>query len=337
MTNSGNLKRRLRQSGYSDSAILAAWPSWWSEEAEGSISGRIELRFSLARKLGLDPRVLLERDEPIFVWEDEAKFKHLGSESEAERAALSSFGISVGRMVSAATKPTELSLSISAKEFRTAILSNKEFVGLQDLLGICWSHGIPVIHLRVFPLTAKRMCAMSVRIGDRFAILLGKDSNYPAPISFYLAHELGHIALGHLQNGSAVVDLADPLEATCEDDEEERAADRYALELLTGIEEPKIDTDTERFTARQLAANLLKTGRDIHIEPGVLALCFGYTTGNWAKANLAMKDIYVNKFPAWQSVNGVARSQLDWEMVPDDLMGFLRAVIGEPQDDDDGH
>ncbi len=36
---------------------------------------------------------------------------------------------------------------------------------------------------------------MAVRVGDRSSVLLGKDSSYPATIAFYLAHELGHIAL----------------------------------------------------------------------------------------------------------------------------------------------
>ena len=41
------------------------------------------------------------------------------------------------------------------------------------------------------------MNGMLVQVGHRFAILLARDANYPAPIAFYLAHELGHAALGH--------------------------------------------------------------------------------------------------------------------------------------------
>ena len=62
------LKRRLQDVGLSGPAINAAWPRWWSEAAEASSSARAELRFSLARKLGLDPSSLLDESaEPRFV------------------------------------------------------------------------------------------------------------------------------------------------------------------------------------------------------------------------------------------------------------------------------
>lgn len=324
---SKHLRQRLIQSGYSDSVISAIWPSWWSEEAESSDSAQIELRFSVARKLGLDPRFLLEDDAPVFVWQDEAKFKRLSGETEAERAAISSYGISIGRMLIAATQETFSFKGVDAREIRSKILENKTFIGLNEIVALSWGFGIPVIHLRVFPLTAKRMCAMSVRIGDRYAILLGKDANYPAPLNFYLAHELGHIALGHLLDDMAVVDLSDSLETKLGEDDEELAADHYALELLTGMQEPKVDTETIRFTAKQLADNLLQTGPQVHIEPGTLALCFGYTTGKWDKANAAMKSIYVKASPVWQVVNRIAHSQLNWNAIPNDFRSFLHTVI----------
>ncbi len=96
------LIERLRKAGISRAAIQAAWPSWWTEEAETSPSGRAELRFALARRLGLEPKPLLgERVE--FVWNDEAKFKHLSAEGEAQKAALTSFGMSIGHLLLRAT------------------------------------------------------------------------------------------------------------------------------------------------------------------------------------------------------------------------------------------
>lgn len=319
--------------GFSDPAIEAAWPSWWSEDAEASTSAQVELRFSLSRKLGLDPRALLENDEPRFVWRD-AKFKRLSTESEVERAAMSSYGVSIGRVIIAAARQRHSIGSASAHDLRASILATQPFVRLIDLLGLCWAVGIPVIHLRVFPLTAKRMCAMAIRADSRFAILLGKDSEYPAPIAYYLAHELGHIALKHLKDGDAVVDLTDPLEAAGGADDEEQAADRYALELLTGMPKPTVSTATRRFTATQLAQNLLQTAPQVQIEPGTLALCFGHTTGEWAKANAAMKVIYAQPQPVWTEVNQVAQRELDWAVIPEDTRFFLRAVIGGLPSDD---
>lgn len=318
----------LQGLGLSDSAIDAAWPGWWSDEAEISESANAELRFSLARKLGLDPRSLLEGEEPRFVWWDEGKFKRVSSESDLERAAISSFGASISRALVAATKAGHSIEGVNAQQMRDLILANEPFVRLVDLLGLCWAIGIPVIHLRVFPLPAKRMCAMAVQVGDRFAILLGKDSDYPAPIAYFLAHELGHIVLGHLEDQAAIVDLQDPLEANGDSDEEERAADRFALELLTGVSEPTVTTETRRYTATQLAQNLLATAHEVRIEPGTLALCFGHSTGDWPKAYAAMKAIYTTKQPVWSEVNQIALRQFDWTAIPEDLAFFVRAVMG---------
>ena len=64
--------------------------------------------------------------------------------------------------------------------------------------------------LRIFPLKNKAMHAMVVRVRGRYAILLGRDATYPAPVAFTLAHELGHVLLGHLGDAPALVDLRDP-------------------------------------------------------------------------------------------------------------------------------
>lgn len=326
------LKWTLEKFGLSDPAISAAWPEWWSDDAEASASAQTELRFSLARKLGLDPKSLLEEDEPRFVWKSNAKFKHLTSESELERAALTSFGTSIARSMVVATELQGSLEGLSAGELREKILKNQKFVRLVDLLGLCWAIGIPIIYLKVFPHSAKRMCAMTARVGSRFAILLGKDAQYPAPIAYYVAHELGHIALGHLKNTEALIDLQDPLEAD-ENDEEELAADRYALELLTGRPEPVVEVGAKRFTAAQLGRNLLQSSQGLRVEPGTLALCFGHSTGDWAKAYGSMGTIYTNKQQVWTEVNRLAAKQLEWSAMTDDIAMFMRAVMGGVSDD----
>src|SRR3712207_2921575 len=116
-------RRRLQLLGLSDSVINAAWPSWWSDEADASPSARAELRYSVARKLGLDPRSLLDDDEsPQFVWKDVARFKHLTVETDTEMWALTSFGKTLGAMLLSATKASTSIGGRSAGELRSAIL-----------------------------------------------------------------------------------------------------------------------------------------------------------------------------------------------------------------------
>lgn len=324
-TNDDKLIRELRRAGFSRAAIHAAWPSWWNKEAAKSPSGRSELRFALARRLGLSPKPLLgERVE--FTWNDEARFKHLTTQDAAQRAVLTSFGMSIGRLLLRATPGVPLKTIASAEALREAILTTRAFVDLNALLGTCWALGIPVIHLRVFALEAKRIHAMVVTVDGRFAILLGRDANYPAPVAFTLAHEIGHVVLGHLADAPALVDLEDP--ATAGDaDEQEGDADRFALTLLTGVPEPKITTNLDQFNAPTLARAVLKAATEYGIEPGTLALCLAHRRNMWPVAMGALRFVYGERKATWREVNGVADMNLAWDELGDEAGHYLRTIM----------
>jgi hypothetical protein len=323
------LKKRLKKVGLSDPAIDAAWPTWWSDAADASTSAQTELRFSLARKLGLDPHSLLEDDEePRFTWRDEARFKHLSGEGQLERSAITSFGSALARYLVDATIPVATATNWNPTSLRGAILQSNPYVKLVDLLSASWAFGIPVIHLRVFPCARKRMSAMAVRVGQRNAIMLGKDSMYPPHLAFYLAHELAHIALGHLSREPVLVDFDSAALLDPNNDPEEASADQFALELLTGVPKPIVLPKSEGYSARELARVALDAAAELAIEPGTLALCFGYSTGDWATANAAMPRIYSGPHAVWIEVNNIARNQLSFDLIPTDARAYLEAVLG---------
>lgn len=315
---------QLRRAGLSRAAIRAAWPSWWNEEAAKSPSGRSELRFALARRLGLSPKPLLgERVE--FIWNDEARFKHLSTEDAVYQAALTSFGMSIGRLLLRASAG-RATTTAGAEILREAILAGNQFVDLKSLLATCWALGIPVIHLRVFALEAKRMHAMVTSIGGRFAILLGRDASYPAPAAFALAHEIGHVMLGHLIDVPALVDLDDPAVAR-DTDEQEKQANRFALTLLTGSPEPAITTSLDHFNAPTLADAVLKAANEYRIEPGTLALCLAYQRNMWPVAMASLRFVYDQPKPVWREVNKVAELNLAWEELGGDADQYLRTIM----------
>lgn len=320
-----SLIEQLRRAGFSRAAIDAAWPAWWTDDASKSVSGRTELRFALARRLGLDAEPLLgERVE--FIWNDEARFKHLSKEGKQERAVLASYGTAIGRLLLRATPNKQVPQVNGAAELRAAILVGSQYVDLQSLIAVCWALGIPVIHLRVFPLEAKSMHAMVVSLNGRYAILLGRDAVYPAPVAFTLAHEIGHVLLRHLDGASALVDLEDPATAT-DGDADERAADEFALALLTGSAAPNIETDVDRFNAPTLAGAVLQAGPEYRVEPGTLALCLAYRKEVWATANAALRFIYAESKPVWREVNAIADLEIRWEDLSDESAHYLRNVM----------
>ncbi|CAM3345947.1 ImmA/IrrE family metallo-endopeptidase [Asticcacaulis taihuensis] len=319
-----NLVSELRNAGFTMEAIDAAWPSWWTDDAESSPSARTELRFALARKLGLSPKPLLgERVE--FVWNDEARFKHLTAQDKLQQSVLSSFGVSIGRILVRSLEKSSHS-SITAGALRQAILSSSDYVDLKSLISFCWSIGIPIIHLRVFPLAAKNMHAMVVSTEGQYAILLGKDDKYPAPLAFTLAHEIGHILLGHLANTPALVDMADPGEGDA-DDNQEVQANEFALELLTGSPKPNIQTEIEFFSARALAESVINAGPHYKIEPGTLALCAGYVTKRWPAAIGALRHIYGQPTPLWESINNFAAQQIEWDRISIESAEYLSNIM----------
>jgi hypothetical protein len=328
--NASQFRLRLKRLGLSDLAINAAWPRWWSDEADTSVSARVDLRFSVARKLGLDPRSLLDDEQqPRFIWRDEARFKNLSGEGELELSAITSFGRAIGSVLITASPPAIPITGSTAQNLRSLILGGGQpYIRLLDLLSLCWSVGIPVIHLRVFPWPQKRMAAMTVRVGERYAILLGKDSVYPAHVAFYLAHELAHISLTHLTSDHVIVDLEQATPTLGEGDHEEDAADRFALELLTGYSQPRVLSSGPLYSARELARVARNSADQLQIEPGTLALCFGYSTGDWATANASMRHIYPSAEPVWNEVNKVALAQLALERVAEDAIDYLKAILG---------
>lgn len=324
---STQVRRELRQAGLTIRAIDAAWPEWWSREAESSASATAELRYTLARRLGLSPASLFE-GPPRFVWRDEAKFKRLTAADEAERAAISSFGMAFGRMLTSATPSPVGMIPGDGRRIRSAILNSSPFVRLSDILALCWSHGVPVVHAAVLPLKRKRMTAMAVSVKGRHAIILGSVSKFEAQLAYTIAHELGHIAIGHVLEIGAVVELGDALtDEERADDEEEVAADRFALALLTGTEDPTVIADNVDFTASQLAEAAQVTAMKQRISPGVLALCLGHATGRWAETFGALKILPPGEQPLPTQVNDIAIHEMDFDAVSSDTASYIRRVL----------
>ena len=326
VTDAKTLKRHLQEAGLSRQAIDAAWPSWWSEAAETSPSARAELRFSIARRLGLSARSLAgERVE--FVWRDKARFKHLDAGTgDTERAALNSFGMAIGHSLLRATAAGEGLAGVPAAVLREALLADGE-PDLRGLLSACWGTGIPVAHLLVSPLPKKAMHAMVIGHEGRHAVLLSRSASYPALVAFTLAHEIGHIALGHILGDNMLVDAEEPA-GHAADDAEEQAANAYALEVLIGDADPDIRINFDTFNSAELAEAVLRVGPASGIEPGTLALAVAYRRNAWPVAMAAMKFIYDGPASVAQSVNNVAAGQLDWASLGDEGADFLHRVLG---------
>lgn len=319
------LRRLLLDAELSGKVVDAAWPGWWDAGKDDEPASREALRHSLAQRLGLSRKSLMG-DRVEFVWRDEARFKHLKAQGSVQLAALTSFGMAVGSYLLKTVPAAPQALRLDAARLRTALLELDPWVGLSGLVGTAWELGIPVIHLRVFPLATKGMQAMVVTHEGRHAILLGRDASYPAPVAFTVAHELGHIACGHLGTAPALVDFEWEDE---ERDVQEAEADRFALELLTGAAEPLIDPGAARFTGEALAKAAMSAGKLHRIEPGTLVLVLAHQHGCWPAANEALSRIYDQPRPIWAEINRFAVERLSHAVLEEDAREFLWRVLGQ--------
>jgi hypothetical protein len=320
------LRRELQQAGIANAAIKAVWPEWWSTEAESSLSATAELTYTVARRLGLSPQSLFD-GSPRFLWYDTTKFKNLGTTTPEEQAILASFGTAVGRCALSATSPGAYPPISDAQTVRDAILREARFVDLPGLLTFCWQRGIPVIQLQVFPLRRKRMQAMTVKVKGRYAILLGFESDYYARMAYILAHEISHILLGHLEQDESLLDMENPLTAKNLDAEEVEAG-RAAFILLTGHDDPQVLANIQSYRARQVAQAATETGNRERIDPGILALCLGYATGNWPQTFGALKMIGGGAQPVGDQINELAGNMFHWDALSHANRDYLAQVIG---------
>lgn len=318
------LRRSLRRAGISSAAIEAAWPEWWSEDASASSSAGAELRFTLARRLGLSPTSLL-REEPVFLWRDEAKYKGLRASVQGIEDGLTSFGLSFGGLLLECTNQVDLPPA-GAIELRNTLLRTHDFVDLRALLLLSWGIGIPVVQLKVFPLDRKHIHAMTVGVNGRFAIMLAKESSFAPELAFTLAHELGHVFLNHFGSGRAIVDIDDPvLEASSDHDELE--ANSFALELLTGHPDFETFADRQLYNSAQLAAAATSVGENYRIDPGMIALSLGYQTKRWPQTFGALKELARGN-PPRPDLNRIAESEMNWRNVSGENEIYLRRVLG---------
>jgi transcriptional regulator with XRE-family HTH domain len=105
----------------------------------------------------------------------------------------------------AANLTGEASVPIDVRELRSAALDASGHLTLASLLGWTWEAGIPVVPI----LGRGAFAAASWSLARRPVIVLKDSRAFAAFWLFDLAHELGHIALGHVHEGG-IVDIDSP-------------------------------------------------------------------------------------------------------------------------------
>ena len=323
-----HLYKKIKTVGYPQRYVNTLLPEWWDDAIAETPSGLQQASLILGRLFSVQPETLWTKDAiPELVVPDGCKFKQRVDTKTHELDVACALARSAARLVLSAFKP-ELKPGFcpDAGELRQSLLSSGgPWVDFQNLLNYCLESGIPVIFLKHLPSKTKKMAGVSFAYDGRPVIVLtqAKPHGY---LLFDLAHELGHITLGHTRNGAWVIDEKIDFDS---DDEEERDANRFALELLTGNPDCKIVPVGRHLYQQQLVNAAMRFGEAKKIDPLHIVLNYGYTSKQWGVACQAVKAI-ANNEPSDQHL--LVRSllaALDLEAMSEDDIAVLKRLMGE--------
>ena len=323
------LYKKLQDIGYTKTYINSLLPEWWDDAIANTPAGLQQTSLILGRLFTIQPETLWAEDTiPALALPKIHKFKQRANTESHQLDIACALARSAARLVLKAFKPEfKPGFYPDAAELRQRLLAGKPWIGFQDLLAHCLESGIPVIFLNHFPTKAKKMAGVSFEHGGRPVIVLTQLKPH-GHLLFDLAHELGHISLGHTQDGAWVIDAEIDSDA---EEEHEQAANRFALELITGTPDCKIVPAGQY--PQQLKNAAIRYGEAHQIDPLHIALNYAHNSKQWGIATSAVKLI-AQDAPTDQSILVRALLEsLDLDTLSEDDLAVLRRLMGEEEGD----
>lgn len=320
-----DLYRRLKSVGLTRNQVRKfILPDWWDDEAAMNPAAFAEGISYVSRHLGVELASLRDPSRALTFRETGVcKFKKPKGTLDGQLELTRSLATCVARLISAATMEPCCPLPKTAAQTRCEILGQGQpWVSLSNLVDYCWSLGVPVVHLASF-LKDRRPDGMAVKVGGRPVVVLCKKVVAPAWLLFILAHELGHIVLGHIPDNGVLID-ENVNKNECDD--EESAANAFAIELLTGEKDGNFRAGGRWPNAETLARRAKELGRELQVDPGHIILNYAHTMGNgfFPVANAALAKLGTPN--AVEIVRRKLAEHLDWSRLPEESSEFLMRV-----------
>lgn len=308
-----DLYTRLDQVGFDATFVRArVLPEWWKDSLASVPSNRALAEAAISRVLGI-PVSALRNHKAKLALPDPGAVRLKRRRGTATKDLRTS--IHLARQVTRALVKELPSLQPfgglkTPKQLRSVILSTREYVDLEALLEVAWAEGVAVFHLSSLPRTAKKFSGIASFCDSVPVIVLASGRDSSPWLAFHLAHELGHVFLGHVVPGSDP--LADADIDTRDADDQEVTADEFACELLTGA--PRLTASPiPGLTAPKLAEQARALGSRDKIDPGVIALIYGRNAGRMPVAQSAIKLMGMDR-GAHEKITRALKSRL-----PDEL------------------
>lgn len=295
--NISNIYRSLQKHGIDKKFIKdILLPDWWDDEIANSKIGYLQTLSLIAKNLGIDISGLLNDPNSVsFTASINIKFKASQNiDLNTTDIWPNSLAIKINELISQTySVPLQL-LPDNAIDIRKLIIGKYEKITLENVLDFLWSSGIPVLHISEFPKEVNKMDGMAVNFNDRPIIITSKNRRHDPWLLFIVLHELGHIINGHLSSNENII-YDYNLETEIEEDNEEKIATDFALEVLTGSKSTEyLSLDKVFDTGYKLINYIRPISKNLHLAPGSLALIYAHKTNNYALASSALNILNPN-------------------------------------------
>lgn len=309
-----------------------ALPSWWEEDVAKTKAGFEETMLILARRLGLSFEALRSEGASLRSAEELVRFKADKDVEKHQLSVASAIAARLARLVFRGLKidqHDDLGAVQDPVFVRAKILAGgAPWVGLKELVDLCWSVGIPVLHVTNLPTGngVRKPAGMAVRVDGKYAIVLCRNDKAESKHLFNLAHELGHIARGHVCDEV----LIDPEVDEASNDPQEKQANEYAIALLCGNKATRVSA-TDQLYPKKLGALAREAGTRLKIAPGHIVLNYGHTAAEkgaspWPICNKALQELDAGK--ALELLASRLAEHLDWDSFSDDDAEFICRMTG---------
>lgn len=322
-----NFYNRLSNTGYTKPYLKKyIFPDWWEDKAALNPSAFYELKLIVARRLGLDLKSILDAKKPIeFSNAGPCHFKN--GNNIHDKKNTQNLSRMLAEMAAAAMSIEYQGLPNSGSQIRNEILSqSKPWVGFAELLDYLWINGVPVLFLANIHPKWRKMEGMVTVVDNRPVITLSKNTHSCAWQLFILAHEVGHIIKGHLQNYTTFAD--DKINKN-DQDPVEQEANHAAIELLTDDGDTTfVSSSGSWLSSDELATQSIHYGREHKIDPGHIALNYGYAINQINTSNAALKIIEPNSNAPAMIVRKMIEF-LDEDLLPEDSYLYLLNMCTE--------
>jgi Predicted Zn peptidase len=320
---------KISNAGFNRAFINRLLPEWWDESLAETPAGKQYASLHLARIFSLAPDSLKdESGTASFCFDGHHRFKHRVNVGEDDLTVATAVAYSAARI--AANNfgiDYDPDVNLEWASVRGRLLEESPYVTLPSLVRFCHTSGIPVVFIKNFPAKACKMAGMALMCSGRPVIVLTQPQKYGYML-FDLAHELGHIAKGHLKDSEDGVFVDRKIDSGITADLEGEA-NSYAFGLMSGKEALRIIPETGRFMkADQLARAAKHFGEVNAVDPTHVVLNYGFSQKQWPAAMTALKLLCAGKPVDQDVVRTMLMEDIDQDYISEDDLELLTALCG---------